>query len=242
MDFGPGTFLLGYLAGALSTLSPCVLPLLPILIATAVTQHRFGPLALAAGLTLSFTVVGVFIATLGASIGLDQGALRQGAALLSVAFGLVLLVPALQTRFAAVTAGMGASGDGLLARISGAGWAGQFAVGLVLGIVWSPCVGPTLGAASTLASQGRDLGQITLLMLLFGLGAGTPLLVIGSLSRGALTRTRGRLLAFGQRGRWVLGAALLVVGLAILTGVDKRFEAWAVEHSPDWLTRLTTRF
>lgn len=242
MDFGPGTFLLGYLAGALSTLSPCVLPLLPILIATAVAQHRFGPLALAAGLTLSFTVVGVFIATLGASIGLDQGVLRQGAALLLMAFGLVLLVPALQTRFAVATAGLGASGDGLLSRISGDGWGGQFAVGLVLGVVWSPCVGPTLGAASTLASQGRDLGQITLLMGVFGLGAGTPLLVIGSLSRSALTRTRGRLLALGQRGRWVLGAALLVVGLAILTGVDKRFEAWVVEHSPDWLTQLTTRF
>ena len=242
MDFGPGTFLLGYLAGALSTLSPCVLPLLPILIATAVAQHRLGPLALAAGLTLSFTIVGVFIATLGASIGLDQGVLRQGAALLLMAFGLVLLVPALQRRFAAATAGLGASGDGLLARISGDGWGGQFAVGLVLGIVWSPCVGPTLGAASTLASQGRNLGQIALLMLVFGLGAGTPLLVIGSLSRSALTRTRGRLLALGQRGRWVLGAALLVVGLAILTGVDKRFEAWVVEHSPDWLTELTTRF
>ena len=242
MDFGPGTFLLGYLAGLLSTLSPCVLPLLPILIATAVSRHRFGPLALAAGLTLSFTLVGVFIATLGASIGLDQGVLRKGAALLLIGFGLVLLVPALQTRFATATAGLAASGDGLLARITGAGWAGQFAVGLVLGIVWSPCVGPTLGAASTLASQGRDLGQITFLMLLFGLGAATPLLVIGTFSRAAITRTRGRLLAFGQRGRRVLGAALLVVGLAILSGGDKRFETWAVEHSPDWLTELTTRF
>ncbi len=242
MDFGPGTFLFGYLAGLLSTLSPCVLPLLPILIATAVSRHRFGPLALAAGLTLSFTLVGVFIATLGASIGLDQAILRKGAALLLIAFALALLVPALQTRFAAVTAGLGASGDGVLSRLSGAGWFGQFAVGLVLGIVWSPCVGPTLGAASTLASQGRDLGQIALLMLLFGLGAATPLFVIGTLSREALTRMRGRLLAFGQRGRWLLGAALLVVGLAILTGGDKRFETWAVEHSPDWLTELTTRF
>ncbi|MES3012868.1 MAG: cytochrome c biogenesis CcdA family protein [Pseudomonadota bacterium] len=242
MDFGPGTFALGYLAGLLSTLSPCVLPLLPILIATAVSQHRFGPLALAAGLTLSFTLVGVFIATLGARVGLDQALLRQGAALLLIGFGLVLLVPMLQTRFAAATAGLGASGDSLLARLTGAGWRGQFAVGLVLGIVWSPCVGPTLGAASTLASQGRDLGQIAFLMLLFGLGAATPLLVIGTLSREALTRTRGRLLALGQRGRWLLGAALLVVGLAILSGGDKRFEAWAVEHSPAWLTELTTRF
>ena len=242
MDFGPGTFLLGYLAGALSTLSPCVLPLLPILIATAVTQHRFGPLALAAGLTLSFTIVGLFIATLGASIGLDAQALRIGAALLLMAFGTIMLVPALQLRFAAATGGIGASGDSLLSRLSGTGWGGQFAVGLVLGIVWSPCVGPTLGAASTLASQGRDLGQIALLMLVFGLGAGTPLVVVGSLSREAMSRTRGKLMRLGEGGKRVLGFTLLVVGVAILSGADKRFEAWAVDHSPAWLTELTTRF
>ena len=83
---------------------------------------------------------------------------------------------------------------------------------LVLGFVWSPYVGPTLGAASTLASPGRDLGQITLPMLLFGLGAGTPLLVIASSSRSALTRTRGRLLALGQLGQWVPGAVCRVAG------------------------------
>lgn len=242
MDFGPGTFLLGYLAGALSTLSPCVLPLLPILIATAFAQHRFGPLALAAGLAISFTVVGLFIATLGVAVGLDTGALRKVAAALLVAFGVVLLVPALQMRFAAAAGTLGASGDSLLGRIRGTGWGGQLAVGCVLGLVWSPCVGPTLGAASTLASQGRDLGQIALLMAVFGLGAGTPLLVIGTLSREAMARVRGRLLAAGARGRWVLGALLLVVGLAILSGGDKRIESWAVDHSPDWLTELTTRF
>jgi cytochrome c biogenesis protein CcdA len=242
MDFGPGTFALGYLAGVLSTLSPCVLPLLPILIVSALAQHRFGPLALAAGLTLSFTLVGVSIATLGAAIGLDQGVLRQAAAVLLIGFGVLLLVPALQTRFALATAGLSASGDGLLARLSGIGWGGQFGVGLVLGLVWSPCVGPTLGAATTLASQGRDTGQIALLMLLFGLGAGTPLVLVGSLSREAMARTRGRLLRFGERGKWLLGAALLVTGTAILSGADKRVETWAVDHSPDWLTELTTRF
>jgi cytochrome c-type biogenesis protein len=242
MDFGPGTYLLGYIAGVLSTLSPCVLPLLPILLATALAQHRFGPAALAAGLTLSFTVVGLFIATLGASIGLDPAVLRQGAALLMIGFGLVLVMPALQTRFAAATAGVASAGDGALARLTGSGLQGQFMVGLVLGIVWSPCVGPTLGAASTLASQGRDLGRVALLMLLFGLGAGTPLLAIGALSRETIARLRGRLLAFGQRGRWALGAMLVIVGIAIVSGADKRFEAWAVEQSPDWLTELTTRF
>lgn len=242
MDFGIGTFALGYLAGVLSILSPCVLPLLPILVATALGQHRHGPLALAAGLTLSFTAVGLFIALVGASIGIDQGLLRQGAALLLIGFGVLLLSPALQARFAIATARFGASGNGVLGRLSGRGWAGQFAVGCVLGLVWSPCVGPTLGAASTLASQGRHIGQIALLMLLFGLGAGTPLVLVGTLSREAVGRMRGRLAAAGERGKRVLGVALLVLGAAILTGWDKGFEAWAVDHSPDWLTELTTRY
>ena len=242
MDFGPGTYFLGYLAGALSTLSPCVLPLLPILIATAVAQHRHGPLALAAGLMLSFAAVGLFVATLGASIGLDPGVLRQGAALLLMAFGVLLLSASLQRRFAAVASRFSASGEGLLSHISTTGWLGQFSVGLVLGIVWSPCVGPTLGAASTLAAQGQHLSQIALLMLIFGLGAGTPLVLVGTLSREAMARVRGRLLSAGQRGKWLLGLVMLLMGLFILTGWDKAFEAWAVEHSPDWLTQLTTRY
>jgi len=161
---------------------------------------------------------------------------------LLMAFGLMLLSARAQARFAYAASGLSTAGDGLLGRITGTGWRGQFAVGLVLGIVWSPCVGPTLGAASTLAAQGSHLPQIALLMLVFGLGAGTPLVVIGNLSREAMQRMRGRLLAAGQRGRWWLGLALVLIGLAILTGGDKALETWAVEHSPDWLTELTTRF
>ena len=242
MDFGLGTFLLGYAAGVLSTLSPCVLPLVPILLATAVAQHRRGPLALAAGLTLSFTLVGLFIATIGVSLGLDQGVMRQVAGVMLIAFGLVLWSGRLQDRFARATAGLGASGSQWLARIQGDGWGGQFAIGLLLGLVWTPCVGPTLGAASTLAAQGTQLQQVALLMLLFGLGAGTPLLVLGTVSREASQRWRGKLMNAGKTGKLVLGAVMLALGLAILTGLDKRFEAFAVDISPRWLTDLTTRF
>jgi len=168
--------------------------------------------------------------------------LRKGAAVLLIAFGLLLLSVRAQAQFAQAASGLSAAGEGLLARITGTGWRGQFAVGLALGVVWSPCVGPTLGAASTLAAQGRQLPQIALLMLLFGLGAGTPLVAIGSLSREAMQRLRGRLLAAGQLGSGLLGVALLLIGLAILTGWDRGVETWVVEHSPDWLTQLTTRF
>ena len=184
----------------------------------------------------------MFVATLGAAIGLDAGVLRQGAAVLLIAFSVVLLWPRAQARFSRASSGIGTVGDRMLARLHGTGWRGQFAVGLVLGLVWSPCVGPTLGAASTLAAQGSHLPQIALLMLVFGLGASTPLIAIGSLSREAMQRLRGRLLAAGAWGRWLLGAMLLLIGLAILIGWDRGAEAWVVEHSPDWLTELTTQF
>jgi len=241
VDFGLATYTLGYLAGALSTLSPCVLPLLPILIATATTQHRHGPLALAAGLALSFAVVGLFIATIGVAIGVDQGVLRIVAALLLVLFGIAMLLPPLQRWFQRLAART-TSGEGRLANLSGRGWVGQLAVGLVLGIVWSPCVGPTLGATSALAAQGSHLPQVALLMLLFGLGAATPLVLVGGASRELLARWRGRLMIAGRRGQWLLGAVFIAIGVAIFGGTDKRIEAWALEHSPDWLTRLTTRY
>jgi cytochrome c biogenesis protein CcdA len=242
MDFGFATFGLGYLAGVLSTLSPCVLPLIPILLATAVGAHRFGPYALAVGLALSFAVVGIFIATVGASLGLDASTFRNVAAVVLIGFAIVLLSSKLQERFAIATSGLSSVGDKLLSRIRLDGLAGQLVIGLVLGIIWSPCVGPTLGAATTLASQGQSLVQIALLMLIFGIGAGTPLVVLGSLSRNTVMRVRGRMMAAGKSGKLMLGVLLLAVGVAILTGWDKRFEAWAVDASPAWLTQLTTRF
>ena len=242
MDFGLGTFALGYGAGVLSTLSPCVLPLVPILVATAIAQHRFGALALAAGLTLSFTVIGLFLATIGLSIGLDQNVVRQVAAVMLVAFSITLLSPRLQAAFAHVTARFGSSTGGWLHRFQAQGWGAQFVIGLMLGLVWTPCVGPTLGATTALAAQGTQLPQVALLMLLFGLGAGTPLVVLGSVSRDVATRLRARMMSGGKYGKIILGVAMLVIGLGIFTGLDKRFESFAVDASPAWLTRLTTRF
>ena len=97
-----GSVLLALAAGLLSTLSPCVLPLLPIVIAAAVSQHRLGPVALAGGLALSFVAIGLFVATIGFSMGLDTEAFKILAAAMLIAIGVVLLAPALQTRLAAV--------------------------------------------------------------------------------------------------------------------------------------------
>jgi cytochrome c-type biogenesis protein len=240
VEFGLGTYGIGFAAGSLSVLSPCVLPLVPILIGTAASAHRRGPLALAAGLTLSFAVIGVLIASAGASLDLDQTLFRNIAALMLLGFGVLLLSTGLQERFAVAASGASSAGQGLLSRLTLDGLPGQFVLGLLLGVVWSPCVGPTLGATITLASQGQQLAQVTLMMALFGLGAGLPLVILGSLSREAMLRLRGKLLVAGQRGKKVLGALMLLIGIFILTGLDKKFEIWVLDIAPAWLTRIGT--
>jgi cytochrome c-type biogenesis protein len=242
MNFGLGTYALGLLAGALSILSPCVLPLVPVLIGAAVNAHRWGAVALGVGLALSFTMVGIFAATLGASLGLDPDTFRTVGAVILAVFGLILLVPRLQDGFARAAGALSNSGNQLLGRITLQGLTGQFVIGALLGIVWSPCVGPTLGAATTLASQGRDLAHISLLMLIFGIGAAAPLVMLGSLSRSSLMKVRGRLLSTGKYGKQLFGFVMLVLGILIATGVDKSVESWILDRSPDWLTRMTTRF
>lgn len=237
-----GSVAFAILAGILSTLSPCVLPLLPIVLGAAVSEHRFGPVALAGGLALSFATIGLFVATIGYGIGLDAGVFRIGGALLLITIGVVLLVPRLQTQFAAAAAPVSGWTEQRFGAIETTGLRGQFGLGLLLGAVWSPCVGPTLGAASVLASQGKDLTQVTLVMLAFGAGAALPLLLLGILSREALLRWRSRLMEAGKGGKMLLGGLLVVLGLVIATGVDRRLETLLVEASPDWLTELTTRF
>ena len=231
---------LAFAAGGLSTLSPCVLPLIPVVLGTAASEHRWGPVALAAGLALSFTAIGLFVATVGFSIGVEADVFRTIAAVLLIALGAILLSPTLQEHFAIAAGPAGNWMSSRLGASSQSGLRGQFAVGLLLGAVWSPCTGPTLGAATLLAAQGQNLASAAATMAMFGLGAALPLLLLGSLSREAMMRLRSRLTPAGRGVRRALGIVLILVGLGIVSGYDKRIEALLVNISPDWLTRITT--
>ena len=225
---------LAFAAGALTILSPCVLPLVPIVLASAAQRHRYAPLALAAGLVVAFTLTGFGIAAFGQALGLDTLVVRAAGAVILCLAGVVLLVPALQnllTRGATPLAAWASRKQTALDARAGL-W-GQAMVGALLGIVWAPCVGPTLGAAVSLAAEGKDLGEVALVMTAFGLGISAVLLVIAFLARSVLARWRGRMMAAGGRGKAVLGALLLVVGVFILTGFDRRIEAFALDHLPD---------
>jgi len=237
-----GAIFLAMVAGVLSTLSPCVLPLLPIVLGAALTEHRFGPVALAAGVAVSFVTVGLFVATVGFSLGISQDIFRLIAASLLIAIGAALLLPKLQGQIAVAAGPFGNWAQTQAGDFSRAGLTGQFLLGLLLGAVWRPCVGPTLGAASVLAAQGKDLGHVALIMFAFGIGTAAPLLLLGLLSREALMRWRDRLMSAGKTGKAALGILLVAVGLMIVTGLDKAIETALVNASPDWLTTLTTRF
>ena len=233
------SLLFAFLAGVLSILSPCVLPLLPVVLGAAASKGRAGPIFLAAGLVVSFVAIGLFVSLIGFSIGLDGNIFRTASAVMLVLAGLLLAVPYLQRQFALAAGPVGNWVDQRLGRGAGLG---QFGLGLLLGAVWSPCVGPTLGAASVLAAQGQNLGQVTATMLSFGIGVALPLVVLGLASREMMLAWRGRMLSTSATLKTMLGVLLLISGLLILSGQDRQVETRLVDLSPDWLTALTTKF
>ncbi len=223
-------------AGALGILSPCVWPLVPVVMSSAVGAGRAGPWLLATGLSLSFAMAGTLLTLLLVGTGLDPELFRYVAGALLVVLGLVLVWRRLGERVSAVlsrlSGRMGAPG-----AAAATGW-GQFGVGALLGVVWLPCVGPTLGAAIGLASIGQSVGLAFVTMLAYGLGTGAVLLAAGIVSRRALARWRPRLLSRADRARRWLGGTLLVLGVLVLSGLDKQLEALAVSFVPDWAFAL----
>jgi len=232
---------LGYAAGALSTLSPCVLPILPIVLFGALQRHRWGPVALAAGLAASFAGVGIALASLGFGIGVDASTLRSVVAAFMGAAGIVLLVPALQGWVASVASPVAGRGHVLLDRLQPTGIWGQFALGAGLGLIWSPCSGPTLGAAIGLAAQGDDLGRAASTMAAFAFGAATPILLLAYGSRHAIMARRDWMARASRVGKPLMGAAFFGISIFVLTGLDKIAETALTNAMPEWLVNVTTR-
>lgn len=232
---------LAFAAGLLTSLSPCVLPVIPVVVGGALTQHRLGPVALCAGLGLSFALLGTGAALATQAFGFDAAVLRTGGAVVLLAFGVILLWPRAQQALSGILAPF-ASWAGRSGPRTGSGLPAQFFAGAALGAIWSPCAGPTLGAAVGLATQAGTAPQGLLLMIVFATGACLPLLAVSYGARAAFIANRDRLIALGQRAKPVFGAVLLVVAAGILSGVDKRIEAAVLDRLPDGWVDLTTKF
>lgn len=225
---------LAFVAGILSVLSPCVWPLVPIVMGSAAGESRYGPYALAAGLSLSFATAGTLLSFILVSAGLDPELFRYIAASLLLLVGVTLVVKPLgdwlSLKLSMLTSRFNSVGE--------SAWGGQFSVGFLLGMVWLPCVGPTLGAAIALASFGQQMGMAFIIMLAFGVGTALALLAAGLLSGKVLSRVSGKLTRSASRGKLMLGGMLIVLGLLTLTGLDKFLETWAIGWLPDIATSL----
>jgi len=223
-----------YLAGLLTLINPCVLPVLPIVLATSLRTDARAPVALALGMGLSFVVLGTGVAALGPAIGLYPEDVTRVAALVMIGFGLVLVLPAVGQSFATATAGFSAHAD---ARIASGprGIGSEFVGGALLGAVWSPCIGPTLGAAIALASTGNDLGRAAAVMASFSLGVATLILAAAYGLRGWLRNNVGRMSVLAARARPLMGWAFIAVGTALFFGLNHWLEGAALRVMPAWL-------
>jgi cytochrome c biogenesis protein CcdA/thiol-disulfide isomerase/thioredoxin len=233
----------GFIAGAATAVSPCVLPVLPVALSAGVTGGRRRPLGVVSGLALSFTFATVALVYVISALGLPDGLLRTLAILALIGFGVCLLVPWLGDRLEARLSRLGPSGGiggggpgGGGGGIGGEGgfWSGMV-VGGGLGFVYAPCAGPILAGVITVsASQTLSAGRLAV-ALAYGIGSAVVLygLMLGG------RRLTGRLARRSGRFQMAMGAVMVLIALAMLGNYDTRFETAIASDLPSFLVDPT---
>lgn len=224
-----------YLAGLLTLINPCVLPILPIILASSLQVHRHGPLAVAAGMSFTFVTLAMLVAVAGRAVGLTEQDVSNAGAVLMIGFGLVLVLPRLSAGFATATAGLSSGANVTLDGRVGGGLGGQVATGALMGAVWSPCIGPTFGAAIGLASQGERLLWSATIMLFFAFGVSTIILAFGYGARAVIVKRQALMRTIAEKSRPAMGAVFILVGTAILLHWPRTIEIWLLDNMPAWL-------
>lgn len=226
-------------AGGLTTLSPCVFPLLPLVLGGALQRSRFAPAAMGLGMIASFAAIGMALGALGPALGIDADTVHEAGAAMLIALALVMLVPALGARFTHWMLPIASTAQAASARLDAGSVGGALLLGAVLGLVWSPCSGPLLGSAMTLVASEGGVARGGLALGLFGLGAAIPLVAVAYASRRGFERVRDRVMARIERVRHVFALLLGAMGIAILTGADKWLQAQVLHWLPDAWVQLS---
>ena len=222
--------LFGFVAGAATALSPCVLPVLPIALSAGATGGRRRPLGIVAGLAVSFTFATVALVYVISALGLPDDLLRKLAIFVLLAFGISLMIPPLAarleawlSRFAGMAGGpRSGGGDGF--------WSGV-AVGGSLGFVYAPCAGPILAGVITVsASQSFNTGRLAV-ALSYGLGSAVVLYFLMLGGRRVIAPLSRR----GSGFQVAMGAVMVVVALAMLGNYDVKFQNKIASSLPSFL-------
>jgi cytochrome c biogenesis protein CcdA/thiol-disulfide isomerase/thioredoxin len=233
-----------FVSGVITILSPCILPVLPIVLSGGVGGGKARPFGVLAGFVVSFTVFTLTLSAIVQAIGIPVNALRIVAVVLIVLFGVVMLVPWLRDRFEVFTARIanrGSRGGATAAGVGGAArkgfWSGVV-VGLSLGLIWTPCVGPIMASVISLALTQHVDGGSVFITLAYTVGTAIPMLGVMLGGRAllnkvpALTRNAGTI----QKG---FGVLMILVGVAIGLGWDRQFQATILRAFPNYGSGLT---
>lgn len=214
------------LAGLVTVLSPCVLPILPVLVGRSLISHRYGPIALVSGLIGGFAATGSLLGiTSGWFVGLAS-VLRMVAIALLLFAGTSAIFPVLSYRlFKHLRFG------NWMKEPTRKGLIGEFWLGTQLGLLWTPCAGPVLGGILILAVTKHNTAAAFILLVFYGLGAGLPLLAIAYGGR-YLSQYLLRLRPYSTVIQRIGGLIVVVSAIAILLGWDVQIQLWLAPIFP----------
>ena len=231
-----------FVSGVITILSPCILPVLPIVLTGSLGKGRARPLGVIAGFVLGFTFFTLALSAVVQALGIPPDTMRYVAVAIIALFGLVMLVPGLNRLFEAGAARVARLGQG--SRSSGPGgsrrgfWSG-IPVGLSLGLVWTPCVGPIMASVISLALSKRIDGGSVFITLAYSFGTAVPMFAIMWGGRTLLAKVPAlqRHAAAIQRG---FGALMIVLALGIGFGFDRKIQAAILAAFPSYGSGLTS--
>ncbi len=210
--------LFALLAGAGTAITPCVLPVLPAILAAGADGGRRRPLGIVLGLAITFTIAIVALAQLVKGVGLAASGARELAIVVLLLFGVVLLVPELSARLEAPLSRLARFGP----KGRGSGFWSGLTVGAALGFVVAPCAGPILAAVTSVSASSGATPKIVVVALSYAVGLSAVLLVYAFAGRAVINRIRRTMR--GQVVERVLGVILVATAVAMVFNLDVRFE------------------
>ncbi len=220
-----------FLAGVVSVATPCILPLLPPLLAGSVGS-RLRPVVIVAGMALTFSLMGGVFSALGVAASSLGEAMRYFAIVFMLGFGAVMVDDGLNSVYVRYTSALSSALSARMpGRMQNGSLIGAFLLGMSLGVVWIPCVGPVLGAVLSYVAMGGNVAKGTFLLFVYALGMSVPMLTIayGSKHFGARMEWVRR---NSERIRKLAGWVIILTALAILAGLDKYAQAKLLPYFP----------
>lgn len=235
---------IAFISGVLTVFSPCVLPILPIILASGIDGNTRRIKGVITGLVVSFTIASLLLATLVRVLGIPADTVRLFAVGLLVIFGLSLVFPILwekaQTWIEKYWLHFGPMYIGP-SRGKRDGFIGGFITGFSLGIVWTPCIGPVVAAVATLAAVSSFSLSAVLIVLAYALGTGIPLYFIAK-GGSKVSQKLSFVKKENQKIRQIFGIIILATALFIWSGTDRVLQAWTLNNLPQSWTQLATTF